>query len=134
MDGFSSLQQWASKSGELLKVSRENRGQSVIPRVNGSIFHGNFQSTRKSTRCLLLFITRTTPTTNPWLLLYVLLNFELETKIATWNSTPRLKKIKKNSSVLRNFCYANIRRVKETLSICNESPFHPCWTSMSNLS
>lgn len=42
MDGFSSLQQWASKSEELLRVSRENSGQSAIPRANGSIFHGNF--------------------------------------------------------------------------------------------
>lgn len=70
MDGFSSLQQWASKSEELLRVSRENSGQSAIPRANGSIFMEIFQNIRKSTWCLLLFIPGTTPTTKHWLLGY----------------------------------------------------------------
>lgn len=69
MDGFSSLQQWASKSEELLRVSREIVGNPRSPGLMEVYFMEIFQNIRKSTWCLLLFIPGTTPTTKHWLLL-----------------------------------------------------------------
>lgn len=94
MDGFSSLQQWASKSEELLKVSRENSGQSAIPRANGSIFHGNFS--KYTQKYMMSFAIYPWNNTNNKTLTAVIILFiafwVIETTIFTWNSTPRLQK------------------------------------------
>lgn len=101
MDGFSSLQQWASKSEELLRVSRENSGQSAIPRANGSIFHGNFS--KYTQKYMMSFAIYSWNNTNNKTLTAVIILFiafwVIETTIFTWNSTPRLQKMKTNSSV-----------------------------------
>lgn len=101
MDGFSSLQQWASKSEELLRVSRENSGQSAIPRANGSIFHGNFS--KYTQKYMMSFAIYPWNNTNNKTLTAVIILFiavwVIETTIFTWNSTPRLQQIKRNSSV-----------------------------------
>lgn len=101
MDGFSSLQQWASKSEELLRVSRENSGQSAIPRANGSIFHGNFSKyTQKYMMSFAIYPWNNTNNKTLTAVIILCIAFwVIERTIFTWNSTPRLQKMKTNFSV-----------------------------------